>query len=113
MSYGPTFKQLWDDKANAIHRWAECKGWWESDRNDYEMIALMHSELSEAVEGLRNGNPPSEKAVGFSNVEEELADVVIRIMDTAAKRGWDVAGALEAKMAHNETRPYRHGGKLA
>ena len=31
-------------------------GWWEKDRNDGEMIALMHSELSEALEGLREGN---------------------------------------------------------
>ncbi len=107
------FISAWNEKAASIHAWAESKGWWESDRNNYEMIALMHSELSEALEALREHNPASLKAAGFSSVEEELADVVIRIMDTAHARGWDVAGALEAKMAYNERRPYRHGGKEA
>jgi NTP pyrophosphatase (non-canonical NTP hydrolase) len=112
------FAHAWLMMAQYIHDWAQRKGWWESDRNDYEMIALMHSELSEAVEALRSGNPRSDKLTPYSespftDVEEELADVVIRIMDTAQARGWNVAGAIEAKMAYNERRPYRHGGKLA
>lgn len=107
------FISAWNEKAASIHAWAKSKGWWESERNDYEMIALMHSELSEAVEALREHNPASLKAIGFRAVEEELADVVIRIMDTAHARGWDVAGALERKMVFNESRSYRHGGKDA
>lgn len=114
MSYAD-FAVVFETTAEQIHDLARQKGWWEGPRNDYEMIALMHSELSEAVEGLRAGNPPSEKIgkQGFSQVEEELADVVIRIMDTAAGRGWRVGDAVEAKMAYNAQRSYRHGGKLA
>lgn len=82
-----------------------------ADRNDGEMIALFHSELSELLEGIRHGNPESEKLAGFSSAEEECADVLIRMMDTAKKRGWRVAEAVVAKMAYNETRSYKHGGK--
>lgn len=81
------------------------------DRNDGEMVALYHSEISEALEGLRHGNPPSEKIPNFSSVEEELADLIIRLMDTAKKRGWDIPRAVEAKMYYNEGRAYKHGGK--
>jgi len=96
-----------------IHRIAVEHGWWERDRPIGEVLMLAVTELAEAMEAHRNGNPPSEKVDGFSAVEEELADVVIRILDLAAGLGFDVDGAIRAKMAYNETRPYRHAGKLA
>jgi NTP pyrophosphatase (non-canonical NTP hydrolase) len=43
----------------------------------------------------------------------ELADVVIRVLDVAGRYGMDMEKAIKIKMAYNETRPYRHGGKLA
>jgi NTP pyrophosphatase (non-canonical NTP hydrolase) len=79
-----------------------------ADRNDGEMIALWHSELSEALEALRHGNPTSDVIDGFTQVEEELADLIIRIMDTAYARKWRLGEAIVAKMAFNETRPYKH-----
>jgi NTP pyrophosphatase (non-canonical NTP hydrolase) len=87
------------------------KGWWNGPRNDGELIALMHSELSEALEAMRHGNPPSEKIPEFTGVEEELADVIIRIMDYSYSRGLRVSQAVVAKIAFNATRPIRHGGK--
>ena len=59
-----------------IHATAKSKGWWgedgKADRNNGEAIALMHSELSEALEALRHGNPPDDKIQGFSGAEAEL-----------------------------------------
>lgn len=94
-----------------IHKTAKEKGWWDEERNNGEMIALMHSELSEALEGLRHGNPPSDHIPEFSAAEEELADCVIRIMDMAEARRWDLAQAILAKMAFNKNREHKHGGK--
>ena len=96
-----------------VHRTAVEHGWWESPRPVGEVLMLMVTELAEAMEAYRSGNPESEKIPGFSQMEEELADVVIRLLDFAGGENLNIEGALIAKMAYNEKRPYRHGGKLA
>jgi len=87
------------------HSIATEKGWWDNERNDGELIALMHSELSEALEAMRNhGNKEA--------IAEELADCCIRIFDYCGARDIDLEKTLLQKIEYNKTRPYRHGKKF-
>ena len=107
MSFSGGFNAL----SELVHRNAVDKGFWDNDRNDAEMIALMHSELSEGLEALRHGNPPDDHIPAFSGLEAELADVIIRIMDMSAGRDLEVAEAVLAKITYNTGREKMHGGK--
>lgn len=86
------------------HKIAKAKGWWGWRRNDGELIALMHSELSEALEAMRNRAKKEE-------IAEELADCCIRIFDFCGARGIDLQKAIKEKIEKNRNRPYRHGNK--
>lgn len=73
------------------------------DRNVPEMLCLIHSEISEAMEGYRKGLM-DDKLPDRKMIEVELADALIRIGDLATYLGLDVGGAVVAKMAYNSTR---------
>jgi NTP pyrophosphatase (non-canonical NTP hydrolase) len=107
--------------AKRIREWATSKGW-ESKATSVEFaamkIALMHSELSEALEELRkSGHEGVTKVYWESGKPEglpiELADTVIRILDFCSANDINLEDAIELKMEYNQTRPFMHGGKKA
>lgn len=129
--------------AQDINDNAVAHGFWEAERNFGEMVALMHSELSEALEEHRSGRPAEWFQIGDQRVYRvkdrsgadwttdpdglsddgtwtgvqakpegtavELADCLIRILDTMHSLGVDIDGVVARKMAYNAARPYKHG----
>lgn len=122
-----------------IHENAIIKGFYDSDRNLGEMLCLIHSEVSEALEALRTNQHASgldetnifikgmaDKNFGhtfkddefFKNYfesrvknsfEDELADIIIRVLDLAAYKKIDIESHVKAKMRYNSLRQYKHG----
>jgi NTP pyrophosphatase (non-canonical NTP hydrolase) len=98
-------------QAELAYQNSVSKGFHDVDMGNGTRIALIHSEASEALDAIRQGNPPDSHIPEFSGAEAELADIIIRCMDMAEKNGWRLAEAIEAKMAYNSRRPHMHGGK--
>lgn len=107
--YNFNFEMAFDALTVRAYQIAKDHGWHEQERNDGEVLSLIHSEISEALQALRAGNPPDKCCPEFSNLEIELADAIIRIMDYAAEKNLDISGAIVAKMEYNKNRPYKHG----
>ena len=100
---------------DSITAWAIRKGWLtETPRNPAEQLMLIVTELAEACEAFRMGNPPCERPgmEQYSHAAEELADVVIRCLQMAGEHNIPLADVILAKMAFNETRPVKHGKKF-
>jgi NTP pyrophosphatase (non-canonical NTP hydrolase) len=117
----------------AIHDYAKNAGWWDKTRPFGDLIALCHTELSEAYEEYRNGHGVNERYYTGSfrtdnegkmtpdsvvsgkpeGIPSELADVMIRILDMAEAFGINLQEVMLEKHEYNKTRGYRHGGKVA
>ena len=120
------FKRLMLDIAE-VNR---ANGWVTNDRSFGDDIALIHSEASEAYEEYRAGHKPGDRyysdgtftttnarnADGVlrkpEGVPSELADVIIRVLDTCYRNDIDIDAVLAEKLEHNRTRGHRHGGKV-
>lgn len=98
--------QLCNDRAVAAGWWDEFIDMPEQYRKHFiaGKIALIHSEVSEALEAFRK-NKMDDHLPQRLGVEVELADAVIRIFDLAGALGVDIGGAIEDKLGYNATRP--------
>jgi len=96
--------------ARQIRNVNRANGWklleppdWSNPYRVPACLALIHSEVSEALEAFRNNDR--------ENFAEELADVLIRILDAAPGLEIDLDEVVAAKIDRNRTRGFRHGGK--
>lgn len=113
-----------------IYRGNVEAGWWHNittgvphPKGDVTLalskLALVHSEVSEAVEGVRKGLM-DDHLKDRPMAEVELADAIIRAFDLAGHEGWDLAGAIVEKLYYNASREdhkvenrLKDGGKKA
>jgi NTP pyrophosphatase (non-canonical NTP hydrolase) len=89
-----------------VHDNAVAKGFYDTGRNSGEILALIHSEVSEALEAIRSTDPEK------NNIGEEMADTVIRVMDACEYWGIDLENEILNKMETNSKRPKKHGKKF-
>jgi NTP pyrophosphatase (non-canonical NTP hydrolase) len=107
--------------ADAVYANACKKGFHDVEEHELEIqimarhTANLHGEVSELWEAARKGElyNPCDKDANLTCMEEELADIIIRAMDTACVFGLDIGNAVKLKHEYNKTRPHKHGGKLA
>ena len=86
-----------------LHGQAKYMGWWDKPREIGTLIALCHSELSEALEGARK-DLMDDHLQNRKMIEVEFADCIIRILDMAEYLGLDVGSALAEKHTYNAKR---------
>ena len=100
-----------------VMEWCHSKGWYDNPVSFLEAMALLHTEVSEAVEAWRKWgtddatDPTIEPNLIHKpeGIGSEFADVLIRRLDDCGRFGIDLEAEYHRKMAYNRTRPYRHG----
>lgn len=130
-----------NELAKEVHANAVAHGWWTPEPSFGEIVALCHSELSEALQAYRDGERLVDGACtagagccrhwdicdsaghpeGFKGnpdtackpegIAVEMVDCLLRILDWLATTGVDIDKLAEAKHEYNKTRPFRHGDK--
>lgn len=89
-------------KMQEVRQMAEAKGFSADEARIWEMLALIHSEISEATDAYKKGEP-------YDAVGEELIDAIIRILHLLSALGLDAETLYQRKMAENWDRPYKFG----
>jgi NTP pyrophosphatase (non-canonical NTP hydrolase) len=115
---GAVWVMDWAALTTAVWGMAQDKGWHDDGpdgpRTFGDVIALIHSEATEALQDYRDGHGLDEVYYEGSKpcgVGIELADVLIRVLDACGCYGIDIGDCVARKIAYNATRPYRHGNK--
>lgn len=115
-----------NELANQIHENAKLKGFYDKEVNIGERLALIHSEVSEALEADRKGkytNPDVFNSLENYDLifkqffedtikdtfEDEMADIVIRVLDLCAYKNINIEAHIKAKIIYNISRPHKHG----
>ena len=118
MSY-PSYVTEMPDLQYEIRAINKANGWGQDDdaygnatNHDIVRLALITTEVTEAIEALRHGNPPSDHLPQYPGLAEELADVIIRALDLAQIRGYHMGNVIRDKLEFNRSRGFRHGGKV-
>lgn len=105
-----------DDMARECFYNSANHGFWENPEGADSpgvKIALIHSEVSEALEALRKDpNAPCEKDDRITVFEEEMADAIIRILDLSHQQKARIGYAVWIKHQYNMSRPFKHGKKF-
>lgn len=105
--------------AESVKTVNDLNGWFDRVRSQEADIALLHSEVSELFEEIRDGADTNRNRYHVDDngnlkpegIPSELADVIIRALDTAYRWGIDIDDAVAEKLAYNATRGRFHGGK--
>lgn len=107
------FVYYWDRIATRTLENSNIHGFNEEGSNAGEKMMLVVTEIAEAFEAYRmDPSKLSEKIDGYTHVEEELADAVIRIMNYAQARDLRLPEAIIAKHNYNCDRPLKHGKRF-
>ena len=90
-----------NEKMREVRALADAKGFSSDPARIWEMLALIHTEVSEATDAYKKGEP-------FDHVGEELVDAIIRILHLLSALDLDAEALFQAKMKQNWERPYKY-----
>jgi len=90
-----------NDYVQDVRTLCDTKGFSSAPERIWEMLALIHTEVSEATDCYKKGCPMEE-------VGEELIDTLIRIFHLLSALDLDAEAIYERKMAKNWERPHKY-----
>lgn len=107
---GPAFGFHLEQLQQQVYEAMALQGFWDGAQDSVaSKVASMHSELSGLLEADRKGIEVSEHLPEFTGIEEEAADLLIRLMDFSGRFNLRLGQAVTAKLLFNLNRHHKHG----